>query len=83
MKKIFLFIAILFLLSKTFAQISYYKYEWTQINNKTKFSGIIKLKIKTPYLPAKLSGNLKRLTTLMPRLYNITKDKKIKWGLNM
>ena len=46
MKKIFLSLAILFYLSNAFAQVSYYKGEWTKINSEENFSAFLKLEIK-------------------------------------
>ncbi|HEY8688836.1 MAG TPA: hypothetical protein VIM07_06340 [Chitinophagaceae bacterium] len=46
MKKIFLSLTVLFYLSKAFAQVSYYKGEWTTINSEENFSAFLKLDIK-------------------------------------
>ena len=81
MKKIFLFIAILFLLSKTFAQVSYYKYEWTQINNKTKFSGIIKLKIKDTLLTGEIIWKFEAIDDANATAIQYYKGQKNKMGI--
>ena len=45
MKKFFIFSAIIILSLNSYSQVSYYKGEWTKINNQSNFSGTLKLEI--------------------------------------
>ena len=61
MKKIFLSLAIIFYLSNAFAQVSYYKGEWTKVNSEENFSAFLKLEIKDSVVKGEIIWTFKAI----------------------
>ena len=81
MKKIFLSLAITFYLSNAFAQISFYKGEWTKINSEENFSAFLKLDIKDSVIKGEIIWTFKAIDSADDTAIKYYKGQKGKMGI--
>lgn len=81
MKKAFLSLIVIFYLQNSFAQVSYYKGEWTQINHETIFSGLLKIDIKDSLVTGEIIWMFAAIDSANNDLVKYYKDQKGKMGV--
>lgn len=81
MKKLFLSIAVLFYLSNAFAQVTYYKGEWTKINSEENFSAFLRLDIKDSVVRGEIIWTYKAIDSADDVAVKYYKGQKGKMGI--
>ena len=81
MKKIFLSLTVLFYLSNAFAQVIYYKGEWTKINSEENFSAFLKLDIKDSVVKGEIIWTFKAIDSADDAAMKYYRGQKGKMGI--
>lgn len=81
MKKIFFSLVTLFYLSNAFAQVTYYKGEWTKINSEENFSAFLKLDVKDSVVKGEIIWTYKAIDSADDASVKYYKGQKGKMGI--
>lgn len=81
MKKILLSFALIFYLGNAFAQVTYYKGEWTKVNSEANFSAFLKLEIKDSMAKGEIIWTFKAIDSADDVSIKYYKGQKGKMGI--